>query len=75
MAYIRENVVTVLGTRSNDPVLGLPLGILNEESENSVLVDTSGRSPSLDNVSLVVFLDNELHSYHEIQCREDKSVN
>ena len=75
MAYIRENVVTVLGTCSNDPALGLPFGILNEESKNGILVDSSGRSPSLDDISFVIFLDNELHSYHEIQCREDKSVN
>ena len=62
MEYIRENVVTVLGTCSNDPVLGLPFGILNEESKNGVFVDTSGRSTCFDDISLVILLDDELRT-------------
>ena len=62
MEYIRENVVTVLGTCSNDPALGLPFGILNEESKNGVFVDTGGRSPCFDDISLVILLDDELRT-------------
>lgn len=59
MVYILENVVTMLG---NNPVLGLPFGILNEESKNGVLVGAGGRSPCLDDISLVIFLDDELRT-------------
>ena len=62
IAYIRDNVVTVLRTCSNDPVLGLPFGILNEESKNGVFGDTGGRSPCFYDISLVILLDDELRT-------------
>lgn len=56
--YIREDIVAMLGLGSNDPVFGL--FNIKEEREYSVVVNTSRGTVSLDSVSLVVLLDNEL---------------
>ena len=56
--HIREDILAMLGLGRDDPVLRL--FNIKEECEYSVIVNTSRCAMSLDSVSLVVLLDNEL---------------
>ena len=56
--HIREDILAMLGLGRDDPVLRL--FNIKEEREYSVIVNTGRGTMSLDSVSLVVLLDNEL---------------
>ena len=56
--HIREDILAMLGLGRDDPVLRL--FNIKEEREYSVVVNTGRGTMSLDSVSLVVLLDNEL---------------
>ena len=57
--YVRKDIITMLGSGSDDPVFRLL--VVQEEGEQGIPEDTSGSTKSLDLIPLVVLLEDKLH--------------